>query len=104
MFVSHSEIAIEEGQVGDLEAAFRARARLVDSHDGFLGLELLREVGRGGRYVLVTRWRTRDDFRRYMKSEDYRAAHARQHVGLEEASNGAPLRQFETVEIQERTP
>jgi heme-degrading monooxygenase HmoA len=102
MFVSHSEIAIEEEQVGVLEAAFRARARLVDSHDGFLGLELLREVGHRGRYVLVTRWRTREDFRRYMKSEDYRAAHVRERAGLEEASLGAPLRQFETVELQER--
>jgi heme-degrading monooxygenase HmoA len=102
MFVSHSEIAIEEGQVSVLEAAFRARARLVDSHDGFLGLELLREVGHGGRYLLVTRWRTREDFRRYMKSEDYRAAHASQYAGLE-ASGGAPLRQFEAVELEEGT-
>jgi heme-degrading monooxygenase HmoA len=102
VFVSHSEIAIEEEQVGLLEAAFRARARLVDAHDGFLGLELLREVGHRGRYVLVTRWRTHEDFRRYVKSEDYRAAHAREHAGLEQASPGAPLRQFETVELQER--
>lgn len=101
MFVSHSEIAIEDGKDGILEAAFRARARLVDGHDGFLGLELLREVGNGGRYVLVTRWRTRADFRRYMKSPDYRAAHAREHAGLEDASNGAALRQFETVELEE---
>jgi heme-degrading monooxygenase HmoA len=99
MFVSLSEIAIEDGRTSVLEAAFRARARLVDGHDGFLGLELLRDVGHGGRYVLVTRWRTRDDFRRYMKSEHYRAAHARPHAGLDEASNGAPLRQFETVDL-----
>ena len=91
MFVSHSEIAIEEAQVGALESAFRARARIVDSHDGFLGLELLREVGRRGRYVLVTRWRTHEDFRRYMKSGDYRAAHVREHGGLEDASPAAPL-------------
>ena len=70
MFVSHSEIAIEGGRGSLLEAAFRARLGLVDAHDGFLGLELLREVGHRGRYVLVTRWRTREDFRRYVKSEE----------------------------------
>lgn len=102
MFVSHSEIAIEDGRASALEAAFRARAALVDSHDGFLGLELLRDVGHRGRYVLVTRWKTREDFRRYVKSEDYRAAHLRQHAGLEGASPGEPLRQFETVVLQER--
>lgn len=102
MFVSHSEIAIGEEQVALLEAAFRSRACLVDCHDGFLGIELLRDVGHRGRYVLVTRWRTHEDFRRYMKSEDYRAAHAREHASLEEASLGAPLRQFETVELRER--
>jgi heme-degrading monooxygenase HmoA len=99
MFVSLSEIAMEEAGGSVLEAAFRARSRLVDGHDGFLGLELLRDVGQRGRYVLVTRWRSREDFRRYMKSGDYRAAHARQHAGLEEASMGTPLRQFETVEL-----
>jgi heme-degrading monooxygenase HmoA len=99
MFVSHSEIAMDGGWAGLLEAAFRARARLVDSHDGFLGLELLRDVGHSGRYVLVTRWRTHEDFRRYMRSEDYRTVHARQYAGLEEASSGSPLRQFETVDL-----
>jgi heme-degrading monooxygenase HmoA len=99
MFVSHSEIAMDGGWGSVLEAAFRARARLVDAYDGFLGLELLRDVGQSGRYVLVTRWRTHEDFRRYMKSEDYRAVHARQYAGLEEASGGSPLRQFETVEL-----
>lgn len=103
MFVSQSEIAIEGDRGSLLEAAFRTRPGLVDAHNGFLGLELLREVGHRGRYVLVTRWRTREDFRRYMKSRDYRASHAREHAGLEEVSDGAPLRQFETVDLHEGT-
>ena len=102
MFVSHSEIEIAEHGSDALERAFRERARLVDAHPGFLGLELLRDIGRKGNYLLVTRWSSRDDFRRYMKSSDYRAAHARQHEGVQEPAGGAPLRQFETVQLGEQ--
>jgi heme oxygenase (mycobilin-producing) len=99
MFVSHSEIAVAVEQAESLEQAFRARARKVDAHVGFLGLELLRDIGKQGRYLLVTRWRTREDFRAYMKSGDHEAAHARQHAGLDGADKGAPLRQFNLVEL-----
>ena len=63
MFVSHSEIEVEEHGADALERAFRERSRLVDGHPGFLGLELLRDIGRKGNYLLVTRWSSRDDFR-----------------------------------------
>ena len=99
MFVSQSEIEVGADGAGALERAFEARAKLVDRHDGFLGLELLREVGRDGRYILITRWRSQEHFRRYLKSADFRTSHARQHDGVQEATGGAPLRQFEAVEL-----
>lgn len=97
MFISHSEIHIAGESAAALERAFAERSHAVDRHAGFLGLELLREVGQPGRYLLVTRWSSREDFRRYMKSDDFRAAHARQHPGVVEPEGGAPLRQFEAV-------
>jgi heme oxygenase (mycobilin-producing) len=99
MFLSQSEIAVPAGGAEALERAFRARSRLVDGYPGFLGLELLRDIRGHGRYVLITRWRSRADFRRYLTSADFRAAHARQHPGVEEPSGGAPLRQFEAVDL-----
>jgi len=99
MFISQSEIAVAEGESDALERAFRERARRVDHHDGFLGLELLREVGNSGRYVLLTRWRTKAHFRAYLKSADFRFAHGRQHEGVVEATGGAPLRQFDLVAL-----
>lgn len=101
MFVSHSEIDVGAGGAEALERAFRARARKVDGHPGFLGLELLRDVGGRGRYLLVTRWASREHFRAYLKSADFKLAHARQHPGIEEASGGAPLRQLETVRLDD---
>ncbi len=99
MFVSQSDIEVTEAATAALEAAFKARARLVDKHQGFLGLELLRDVTRAGRYVLITRWKSRDDFRVYLKSQDFKAAHARQHDGIDDAGGGSPLRQFQSVEL-----
>ena len=73
MFVSHSEIQIPAADVEPLERAFRERARRVDGHPGFLGLELLREVGNRGRYLLVTRWESREDLTRRVAAVIWRA-------------------------------
>ena len=81
-----------------LEQAFRERARHVDDHPGFLGLELLRDIRDNGRYVLITRWRSRADFVAYMKSGDHARAHDRPHQGLSTiAQGGGKLEQFHVV-------
>lgn len=101
-FVSRSEITVPVAQMAALERAFRERARQVDDHAGFLGLELLRDIRDQGRYVLVTRWRSRDDFRAYMKSGDHARAHERPHEGLDAVgTGGGKLEQFHVV-LEER--
>ncbi len=97
-FVSQSEIVVAADQQAALEGAFAGRARLVDAHEGFLGLELLKDLRVEGRYVLLTRWRSRADFLRYMRSGDHAQAHARAHPGLDAAEvTGGKLAQFEVV-------
>ena len=50
----------------------------------------------------VTRWRSRDDFRAYMKSGDHARAHERPHEGLDAAGpGGGKLEQFHVV-LEER--
>lgn len=95
-FVSRSEITVPAAEMAALERAFAARARLVDGHAGFLGLELLRDIRENGRYVLVTRWRMRSDFSAYMKSGDHGRAHDRHHEGLGPVGPGK-LEQFHSV-------
>ena len=84
-----------------LERAFRERAGLVDTHAGFLGLELLRDIRENGRYVLLTRWRSRAEFTAYMKSGDHARAHERHHEGLGPVGDGGKLEQFHVV-VSER--
>src|SRR5438067_13709910 len=61
-----------EGQ--RLEERFRNRAGLVDNEPGFLGFELLKG---DGEYISVTRWATREDLDRWMKSQAHAQAHGR---------------------------
>lgn len=97
-FVSRSEITVPVAEMRALERAFHERARHVDVRAGFLGLELLRDIRDNGRYVLVTRWRSRDDFRAYMKSGDHSRAHSRPHAGLSAVgAGGGKLEQFHVV-------
>ena len=99
VFLSQSEIVVPPAQGASLEEAFAARAKLVDGHAGFLGLELLKDLrGEGGRYVLLTRWRSRVDFVAYMRSGDHGRAHERLHPGLDlGALHGGKLQQFQVV-------
>lgn len=82
-FISQPEIVVSPEQKGPLAQAFALRARLVDGHDGFLGLDLLRDLRAEGRYVLLTRWRSRSDRVAYMRSGDHTRAHERARSGLD---------------------
>jgi heme-degrading monooxygenase HmoA len=75
MIVAVSRFKVEAAEVLRIEARFRSRPCLVDLHDGFLGLEVLRTVGHKPTFMLVTRWTDREALRRYMRSPDFRAVH-----------------------------
>ena len=77
MFVVESEVlAPVEGQ-GVLTAAFSNRLHAVDSFPGFISLEVWQDRKTPGRFVMISRWESRDTFRAYMRSPANRASHAR---------------------------
>lgn len=76
-FIVHSVVLVEAPGVDALEEAFRNRLGEVDEHEGFLGLQVWRDVVHPGRYVMVSWWRAEADFRRYMRSDAHRRSHAR---------------------------
>lgn len=76
-FVVHSVVLVDPPGVRALEQAFRNRLGEVDRHEGFLDLQVWRDAVHVGRYVMVSWWRSEDDFRRYMKSDSHRRSHAR---------------------------
>jgi heme oxygenase (mycobilin-producing) len=76
MIVAVSRFKVEPAQKDALVARFVARSRLVDGHDGFLGLEVLCSRGTSPEFLLITRWASREHMRAYMTSQDFRRVHA----------------------------
>ncbi|WP_425583328.1 antibiotic biosynthesis monooxygenase family protein [Streptosporangium oxazolinicum] len=60
----------------ELERRFSGRAGIVESADGFEWFELLRPVDGGDRYLVYTRWRSEEDFRRWTESQAFQRGHA----------------------------
>ena len=76
-YVAISRIDVDTAGGAALEAAFADRLGAVDGWPGFEGLEVLADRRRPGRYLMITRWASREHFRAYMASDDHRASHAR---------------------------
>ena len=77
VYVAISEIAVPEGGQEALEQAFASRLGAVDHWPGFLGLEVLRHRRRGGCYLMISRWSSKETFQSYMRSDVHRASHDR---------------------------
>ena len=77
MYVSLSRLHIASALAADLIAAFRSRAHLVDDVEGFVDLQVWQAQGDPGEVIMVSRWRDREAFRTYMRSERHAISHAR---------------------------
>ena len=66
-------------------------------HGGFEGFELLRPVEGETRYFVYTPWRSEEDFRRWVNSEEFRRGRPRSNGGNPVTSRAALLA-FEVVE------
>ena len=86
-----------EGMESELEARFGGRARDVDNMEGFEGFALLRPVKGESRYFVFTRWRSEEDFQRWVNSDAFRRRH-RPNNGGSPVATGATLLSFEVVE------
>lgn len=94
-FVVASDVTVEEAGVPALEAAFAGRLGEVDSFPGFQRLEVWRDAGRPGAYLMVSWWDSRNDFTAYMRSEQHHRSHAR--IPTDPRPRGAGVRRFERI-------
>jgi heme-degrading monooxygenase HmoA len=99
MYVSLSRLRVEEGRADELVAAFRRRAGLVDSADGFVDLQVWRSDRDPAEMVMVSRWRDRDAFTAYMKSDAHRVSHDRIDPELDDAIKLERLEHMHTYEV-----
>ena len=81
MVVVMNRIPVAEGRESEFEQTFAARDRAVDQMPGFVDLQVLRP-SEGRTYVVMTRWRSREAFEAWTKSEAFINAHRKQSPGL----------------------
>jgi len=99
MYVSLSRLRVEPERAGDLVAAFRDRARLVDGFAGFVDLQVWQSDRDPGEIVMVSRWRSRAHFTAYMRSDAHRISHDRIDPGLDAAIRLERLEHLHTYEV-----
>ncbi len=99
MYVSMSRLRVELDHSDELIAAFGDRAGLVESHDGFIDLEIWRSDRDLSDVVMVSRWRDRDAFTAYMKSSDHKVSHERMTPSLKAAIRLQRLEHLHTYDV-----
>src|SRR4051794_16502011 len=99
MYVSMSRLRITAGESDALVSAFRRRARLVDSFDGFIDLQVWRSDRDPDDVLMVSRWRDRAAFTAYMRSPAHRSSHDRIDASLHAAIRLERLEHLHTYEV-----
>lgn len=92
MFLAISSLEVPPDRHDELEKQFRQRSKLVDEHEGFRRLELVKQKG-GNEYLLLLHWDSQEDFKAYVKHPDFDHAHG----DLDEAITPGPLQQYEVL-------
>jgi len=99
MYISMSRLRVPEPDVAALIDAFRRRAHLVDSAEGFLDLEVWCSDRDPGEIVMVSRWHSRDAFTHYMRSADHKSSHDRIPPALDAVIELERLDHLHTYEV-----
>ncbi|TLZ51812.1 MAG: antibiotic biosynthesis monooxygenase [Methanobacteriota archaeon] len=73
--VVSNRIPVAKGWEAEFERRWRDRKWSIASLPGFLRTEVLKPV-KGDHYVVVTHWRSMEDFERWTESEAFGEAHA----------------------------
>ena len=94
-----SRLRVDNARSDELIAAFRRRARRVESHAGFVDLQVWRSDRDPGEVLMVSRWCDRDAFKAYMKSHDHRLSHDRIDPSLKDAIKLERLEHLHTYEV-----
>ena len=76
MIVVQNHIPVNDKFRDEFEKGFSQRNKDVDNFPGFIRNDILRPVD-GNEYVVMTYWRSMDDFHAWVNSEDFKRAHSK---------------------------
>ena len=76
MFVVANRVSVASGWEETFEERFRQRAGQIDKQPGFLRMQILKPVGDGSPYIVLTTWQDKATFDAWVGSDDFKLAHS----------------------------
>ncbi len=98
--VKINAITVPRDRFEEFAQRFAARAGKVSSAEGFEHFELLRPNDEREVCLVVTRWRSEDDFKAWLSGPDFAAGHAGHRKGGPVGTN-SELWSFDVLELEE---
>ena len=96
MYIVTNRVPVAPDWRTAFEERFRQRAGQVEQQPGFVRMEVMRPAGEGLPYLVQTAWQDRAAFDAWLKSDDFKAAHA--NPLPKEAYDGeGRIEQFEVI-------
>ena len=92
-------ITVPRERFEEFEQRFASRAGRVSSAEGFEAFELLRPNDDRDVCLVVTRWRSEEDFVAWMRSPDFAAGHSQHRTGGP-VGTASELWSFDVLEIE----
>jgi heme-degrading monooxygenase HmoA len=95
--VKINALTVPEEMRETLEQRFSSRAGMVENSDGFEWFELLRPVEGTDKYLVYTRWRSEEDFAKWMEGS-MREGHGGSGGGRGPAATDSSAWSFEVIQ------
>jgi len=77
MYIVCSTFRVAPDNADDIAMLYQFREHLVDSFDGFLGIDVFRNEKERSEFTLFARWSDKPSYEAYRKSPAFSAAHRR---------------------------
>jgi heme-degrading monooxygenase HmoA len=97
--VKINAITVPRDRIAEFERRFATRAGRVSSAEGFERFQLLRPNDDREQCLVVTQWRSEEDFRAWLRSADFAAGHA-QHRTEGPVGTDSELWSFDVLETE----
>jgi len=98
--VKVNAITVPPERFDEFERRFASRAGKVEEAEGFEAFELLRPDDGRDLCLVLTRWRSEEDFQAWVASADFAAGHA-QHREQGPVGTASELWSFEVLELKD---
>jgi heme oxygenase (mycobilin-producing) len=97
--VKINAITVPRERFDEFAERFASRAGKVEGAEGFEAFELLRPNDDRDQCLVVTRWRSEEDFQAWLKSADFAAGHS-QHRERGPVGTDSEIWSFDLLEVQ----